>query len=127
MRILKLWLPVIAWAAIILMAANDTLSSTSTAGWFQRTFGFSLGYWPHAIIRKCAHLSEYAFLAFLATRASGRKRYGVLIAMLVAIADETKQSYTIARTGSVWDVVLDTCGAFFGSLAWERWFKRNDR
>lgn len=121
MRTFKLWLPVVVWAAIILLASNDSLSSTSTSGWFQRTFGFSLGYWPHAVVRKFGHLFEYALLAILAFRASRRLGVAVLVAFFVATLDETKQSLmTVTRTGSPWDVLLDTCGAFLGTLAWMR-------
>lgn len=119
MRFLKLWLPVAVWAAIILLASNDSLSSASTSGWFHRTFGFSLGYWPHAIIRKSGHLFEYAVLALLAFRASRKLGIAVLVAFLVAVADETKQSLmTVTRTGSPWDVLLDTCGAFLATIRW---------
>ncbi len=127
MRILTRWLPVVLWAAIILMASNDALSSTSTAGLFQRTFGFSLGFWPHAIIRKCGHLFEYAVLALLAWRASGRLGVAVAVAFFVAVVDETKQSFTLARTGSVWDVLLDTSGAFLATVAWRRWSEGRTR
>lgn len=121
MRVLKLWLPVVIWAAIILLASNDSLSSSSTSGWFERTFGFAIGPWPHAIIRKCGHLFEYGLLAVLAYRASKRLGIAVVVAMIVAILDETKQSmFTHTRTGSPWDVLLDTCGAFLATLAWMR-------
>jgi VanZ family protein len=117
---------VVLWAAIILLASNDSLSSTSTAGWFERTFGFPLGFWPHAIVRKCGHIFEYTVLAVLAYRASGRVGIAVLIAFVVAAADETKQAFTLARTGSPWDVLLDTCAAFLATLAWRRFTQRRD-
>jgi hypothetical protein len=121
MRTLKLWLPVVAWAGIILLASNDSLSSSSTSGWFERTFGFGLGFWPHAIIRKFGHLFEYALLAVLAYRATQRLGAAVFVAFLVAVLDESKQSFlTTTRTGSPWDVLLDTCGAFLGTLGWMR-------
>lgn len=120
MRALRLWLPVLLWTAFILLAANDSLSSSSTRGWFERTFGFPLGFWPHVILRKSGHVFEYAVLAVLAWRASRRLGVAVLVSLAVAIADETKQSFTLARTGSVWDVLLDTCAAFLAALAWRR-------
>lgn len=120
MRALRLWLPVVLWSAIILAAADSSFSSTSTSGWFERTFGFELGIWPHAIVRKSAHLFEYAVLALLAWRASRRLGIAVLVAFVVAVLDETRQSLSPSRTGSLWDVILDTSGAFLAVVAWER-------
>jgi VanZ family protein len=120
MRVIKLWLPVVVWAAIILLAANDSLSSGSTAGWFDRTFGFPIPEWMHIIVRKSGHLFEYSLLALLAYRAGGKLGIAVTVAFLVACIDETKQSYTNWRTGSPWDVLLDTCGGFLATVAWMR-------
>jgi hypothetical protein len=120
MRTLKLWLPVVVWAAIILLAANDSLSSGSTAGWFDRTFGFALPAWIHVIVRKSGHLFEYSLLAVLAYRASRKLGIAVTVAFVVACIDETKQSFTHWRTGSPWDVLLDSCGAFLATVAWMR-------
>lgn len=68
----------------------------------------------HGIIRKFAHLFEYAVLAFLACRSLIGVRYRFLLALifvfLVASADEYKQSLDPSRTGSPWDVALDTVG-----------------
>ena len=39
LRLLKLWLPVVLWAAVILSAANDQFSTAHTQGWLTRLFG----------------------------------------------------------------------------------------
>ena len=111
MRVLKLWLPVVLWAAVILSAANDQFSAGNTEGWFERIFGRDLPYAAHVAIRKMAHLVEYGILGALAWRADRRAAVAIGIAVLVAIADESIQASTLTRTGSPWDVALDAAGA----------------
>ena len=112
LRVIKLWLPVIVWAAIILSAANDELSSANTQSWLDRLFG-EIPPIANAILRKGGHLSVYAILGLLAWRAHRTLRGALLIVVAVAIADETLQSMTLTRQGSPFDVLLDTCGALF--------------
>ena len=110
MRALSLWLPVVLWAAIILSAANDRFSDERTGSWLDGTFG-RVRPEVNALIRKSAHIAEYAILALLAWRARRTWVTPLLICLAVAIADESMQAMTATRTGSVWDVMLDMCGA----------------
>ena len=74
----------------------------------------------HAIIRKTAHFTEYALLAFFAIRALARSsiaslrnlRYllPLILVALVASMDEFNQSFESSRTGSFRDVLLDFTG-----------------
>lgn len=72
----------------------------------------------HSYIRKAAHFTEYAVLAFLAIRAfrqssNGLIRtavYSVLVVVSVAAFDEFNQSFDLSRTGSWYDVLLDISG-----------------
>lgn len=67
----------------------------------------------HGYIRKFAHFTEYAVLAFLAYRAfrSWRPfRFSFLLVVVVAITDETNQSFINTRTASPYDVLLDISG-----------------
>jgi len=74
----------------------------------------------HAFVRKAAHFTEYAVLAFLAVRAFSastlpllrKKRFvfALLLVVLIASLDETNQSFEASRTGSIWDVMLDISG-----------------
>lgn len=125
MRVLKLWLPVALWAGLILYASSDSLSSTSTEGWFERTFGFPLGFWPHVFVRKAGHIFEFGVLGILAFRASGTVGRAVAVAFLVAVADESRQALTVTRTGSPFDVIIDTAGAFLVTLLWQRLRQRS--
>lgn len=67
----------------------------------------------HGYIRKFAHFAEYAVLAFLAYRTFRPWRpflFPFLLVALVAIADETNQSFINTRTASPYDVLLDILG-----------------
>ena len=74
----------------------------------------------HGYIRKTAHFTEYAVLAFLAVRAfSGSasfwlKQWRFILALtlvvIVASLDEFNQSFEASRTSSIWDVALDISG-----------------
>jgi len=74
--------------------------------------------------RKCGHLSEYAVLALLLWRALhwGRRNgaagwrwqepgLALALAALYAASDEFHQSFVPSRQASIWDVMLDSCGA----------------
>lgn len=74
----------------------------------------------HLLVRKTAHLSVYAILAFLWYRALRRERVlspggAVAVALAVsvtwAIVDESHQAFVPSRTSSGWDVLIDACGA----------------
>lgn len=90
----------------------------------------------HGVIRKFAHFTEYAVLGLLACRAFSvtdvirRLPYLLSIALvvLVAVIDETLQSYNPARTGSPIDVGIDITGGLFAVafyyLVVRRWQRR---
>ena len=98
------------------------------------------------LIRKAAHLTEYAVLAMLLLRAvrSGTRaafaRQAALVLVIVAIyatTDEFHQTFTPSRTASAHDVMIDCLGATVGLLIYwtmrraslarlrHRWLKRN--
>lgn len=73
----------------------------------------------HGLVRKSAHVFVYSVLAFLAARAflrtsiaSVQRRWAVVaiaLVFLIASLDELNQSFSGGtRTGSIWDVALDT-------------------
>lgn len=72
----------------------------------------------HSYIRKAAHFTEYAILAFLAVRAlaatarlhTWRFILPLLLVVAVAVIDEFNQSFEVSRTGSIQDVLLDISG-----------------
>ena len=74
----------------------------------------------HVLIRKTAHVTVYALLSLFWFRAQRGPRSGwqpgwallaLLVSLLVAIGDEFHQSFLLSRTGTPWDVLLDSMGA----------------
>ena len=74
----------------------------------------------HAVVRKTAHFTEYAILAFFAVRAFStsasvfiRQRsyiFTLVLVIMIASLDEFNQSFEPSRTSSFWDVLLDISG-----------------
>jgi VanZ family protein len=89
----------------------------------------------HGLVRKTAHVTEYAILAFLASRVvfgmksdSIRSSWPVLPIILVAATasvDEYNQSLNPQRTGSPWDVLLDIFGGLLALVSIWLFRKRN--
>ncbi len=77
----------------------------------------------HTLVRKAAHLTEYAILALLVLRAAARSRgtvhdnfyraasVALLVSATYAALDEFHQSFVPGRTASAYDVLIDTSGA----------------
>ena len=101
------WAPVVAWAAVIF--AFSSVPSLST----------ELGTWD-LVLRKLAHLAEYAILGALLCRALRRPGVAIAVAALYAASDEIHQSFVEGRHGAVLDVGIDTLGALVGVLLWQR-------
>lgn len=74
------------------------------------------------IVRKCAHLTEYAILAALLYRAMRQRFFWAawIIAAVYAALDEFHQSFVASRTASWWDVAIDCIGAIVGLLIYCR-------
>ena len=113
-RLLTVWLPVFAWAAVIF--AFSSIPSLSSG----------LGTWD-LILRKIAHLSEYAILGALLLRAIQRPAVAILAGGLYAVTDEIHQHFVRGRHAAWYDVVIDTIGVAIGVLAWTRLGRRRDR
>ena len=76
----------------------------------------------HNIVRKLAHFTLYALLAFSASGMFRVKRglhrwiYTVIFCVLYAITDELHPVFVSGRGARVSDVLLDGCGAAFGAM-----------
>ena len=81
-------------------------------------------------VRKCAHLTEYAVLAWLFWRAMRKPmksdprpwswieaKNAVLLVALYAATDEFHQLFVPSRDAAIHDVALDTVGALVGMLS----------
>jgi VanZ family protein len=103
MRQFKLWGPVIAWAAVIFaLSSVPSLSS-------------GLGTWDE-VLRKGAHITEYAILGGLLLRALGRELPALLIGIAYAATDELHQHFVRGRHSSPFDISFDACGLALGLL-----------
>jgi len=121
------WLCVVVWIAAVQAFASDSFSANETS----RFIGPLLRWlFPdadaesiasvHLAIRKSAHLVEYAILALLALRAfrvsldrplAWLAAASLVLALVVAVVDESRQAAAANRTGALSDVALDMGGA----------------
>jgi len=106
-RTLTHWLPVALWAGVIF-----ALSSIPS-------LGTGLGTWD-LILRKGAHITEYAVLALLLLRAVGREAPALALGIVYAASDELHQAFVRGRHASPVDVAIDMVGLLLGLLAWRR-------
>jgi VanZ family protein len=99
------WLPVVAWAAVIFAFSSIPSLSSGLGGW-------------DLVLRKLAHLTEYAILGALLLRATRRPSLALALATLYAASDEVHQHFVEGRHASPIDVGIDAVGALVGILAW---------
>jgi VanZ family protein len=139
-KFLRYWVPVILWMTVIFVASTDLMSGTHTSrfiGPFLRWLSPEISAETIAalqlLIRKAAHVTEYAVLAGLllrAVRAHGTGKFWqiglvLMIASLSATLDEFHQSFVASRTGSPSDVLIDVCGAVVGLVTYWSLLRRN--
>lgn len=145
-QVLKAWIALILWLIVIAIESTTYLSSQNTSHFLYPLAHFlfgidKAGFEPyHVFIRKSGHVFGYGLLSILLFRAwretlpasTGTKRtfrwanIAVLGTCLVASLDEWHQSYLPTRTGTVRDVILDTCAGIAAQLAlslYYRWSK----
>ena len=83
------------------------------------SLGTGLGTWD-LLLRKCAHVAEYAVLGALLVRAVGRPAAAVALGALYAVSDEVHQHFVRGRHGAWYDVLVDTVGVAAGVVVWRR-------
>jgi VanZ family protein len=122
---LRRWLPVVLWTLVILSLGQEAFSADATRSRLAPLLRF-LGFGPeaieiaHVVLRKGAHVAEYAALGALAMRALGARPPGArttraaLLALGVAALDEGLQARRPERTGTPLDVAFDLAGAGLG-------------
>jgi VanZ family protein len=110
-RPVRLWLPVVVWALLIFTFSSiPSLSS-------------GLGT-ADTVLRKAAHMCEYAMLAVLLFRALGDELLAFFGTLLYAASDELHQTFVRGRHGSPVDAGIDAIGAFVGLTVWIRETRR---
>ena len=140
MTALATWLPPIAWTGLVLALSSPSFSADNTGGILRPLLAWLLPWLSassievlHWLLRKAAHVTEYAVLAALWFRAftrSGTVRppaaawLALVVGVVVATVDELRQSALASRGGSAGDVLLDTTGVVLAivpaRLGWRR-------
>jgi VanZ family protein len=125
---LRTWGPVVLWVALIWTMSSEPFAASHTGSLVAAVVRLVL---PdirldtlqtiHAILRKAAHVIEYAMLGVLTCNAFRRQEPGwsgvrrvlftVALGVACALVDEGHQALVPARTGSHRDVLLDTTAA----------------
>ena len=144
--VLKAWIAAILWLIVIAIESTTYLSSHNTSRFLYPLLHFLFGMnharfeHLHFFIRKGGHVFGYGMLCILLFRAwretlpvaDGAKwtlRWAALAVFgtfVVASLDEWHQSYIPSRTGTPWDVLLDTCAGIAAQIlvvayyAWSR-------
>jgi VanZ family protein len=102
------WLPVLVWAGVIFAFSSVP------------HLGTGLGAWDY-VLRKGAHMTEYAILALLVLRATGSYTASYVRAFALAVGyaatDEFHQTFVRGRHGTPLDVGIDAVGALLGLYA----------
>jgi VanZ like family len=101
------WGPVVAWAAVIFAFSSVPDLGTGLGGW-------------DLVLRKLAHLAEFAVLGALLYRALERAWPAVLVGSLYAASDELHQLFVAGRHASPLDWAIDTAGIAAGVLLYAR-------
>lgn len=130
-EIIKAWLPVVLWMALIFFGSSDLMSTEHTSRfltpflrWLNPDISPAAIAQVHLTLRKAAHVIEYAVLSGLLFRAlcssiTGlwwRAAVALVPVLILAPADEFHQSFVPSRTASPVDVLIDYAGAIAGVL-----------
>lgn len=121
------WSIVAAWAGVIWTLGGDDWSLQETSRrlspileWIFGDIDGGTKWRIYLAVRKSAHFVEYAILALLTFRAAlisaPRNQLAtaawsaLFLVALVATADEARQAFSTARSGSAYDVLIDVTG-----------------
>lgn len=127
--------PLILWIVLILAASSGAGSMSSTSRiirplllWLSPDISETTLLIVHGFVRKTGHFAGYFILGVFAARAftanlnyNLRKAWfpaALLLIIVVATVDETNQSLLVSRTGSFYDVLLDTVGGLAALTIW---------
>ena len=146
-QLLKTWIAAILWLIVIAIESSAYLSAHNTSRilypLLHLLFGMSRARFQivHFYIRKGGHVFGYGLLSILLFRAWRETlpsqssagwtlrwaNIAVLGTALVASLDEWHQSFLPSRTGTVRDVILDSCAGVAAQLALFLYYSRTRR
>lgn len=135
-ELLKTWIVSLLWLGIIFAESTDQFSAEHTSRLLYPLFHFLFGLEPlrfevfHHYLRKTGHFVGYftgSLILFAAWRATlqlpqaprwALRWAGIAFFMtaLVASLDEWHQTYIPSRTGTPWDVLLDSSAALTAQI-----------
>jgi VanZ family protein len=142
-EVLKAWIAAILWLIVIAIESSALLSAHNTGRILYPVLHFLFGLdrerfavW-HFYLRKSGHVIGYGTLSILLFRAwratlpaPNHPRWtmrwaniAILGTSLVASLDEWHQSFIPSRTGTVRDVVLDTCAGIAAQVLVLLWIR----
>ena len=105
--IVRDWLPVLVWAAVIFTFSSVPDLGTGLGGW-------------DLVLRKLAHTCEFALLGALLLRALHTALPALGVGVAYAASDELHQHFVAGRVGSPIDVLIDGAGVAIGVALWRR-------
>lgn len=97
-KIFKYWLPPILWASFIFFLSSLTPGRVAGIAWID------------LVVKKSAHMFEYAVLWVLLYRASQKKYTSLLLTVIYAVTDEYHQSFVPGRHSAFMDIGFDALG-----------------
>ena len=111
-KFLIFWLPAIVWMGVIFTFSSIPDLKTDLKEDF--------------ILRKIAHILEYAILTFLLIRGLRQEKlnirkiiiFSLIFAVFYALTDEYHQTFILGRQGTLRDVGIDSIGILLVSLVW---------
>jgi VanZ family protein len=137
MKFLRDWGPALAWAALMFSFSTDALSSEHTSAviipllaWLFPHAKLETLIAAHLYIRKSAHFWEFFLLSLLVLHGIRAGRAGwrwtwAFAALAVAAGyaglDELHQAFVPSRGPSMYDVLLDSCGAAVAQIFAALW------
>ena len=121
--VIKYWLPPILWGLVIFSFSSLQVGKSSEI------------YWKDFVVKKTAHLVEYAIFTILLYRAmvgsNVDKKKAIIISIIIAalygLTDEFHQSFTPGREPRIRDVIIDTIGSAVGVTLFQKILERNPK
>jgi VanZ family protein len=127
------WLATAIWAVVIFNLSGGSYSSASSQrlisqmlDWLSISIPSQTIGLMNAILRKCAHLTEYAVLAgflYHSNKAVGESSWSgkaslwaVILSGSYSLTDEFHQMFVPGRHASILDCLIDTTGACLGLI-----------
>jgi VanZ family protein len=110
--VIYLWLPTLAWMALIFYLSAQPDLPHPTRGWAE------------LFVSSAAHMVTFAVLAVLWLRTLGghprARLLALILTFLYAISDEVHQAFVPGRTPDLLDLLCDGAGAMIALWVWTR-------